>query len=64
MRWFEAQQIDELTIDGPFVTGNQFALFVDMMITSRANGDSQPVTEIAIFTVCDAKITEARYFYD
>jgi SnoaL-like domain len=63
-RWFEAQQVDDLTIDGPFVTGNQFALFIDMMITDRANGDSQPFAEIAIFTVCDAKITEERYFYD
>jgi SnoaL-like domain len=64
MRWFEAQRIDDLTIDGPFVTGNQFALFMDMMITNRANGDSQPFTQIAVFTVRDAKITEERYFYD
>lgn len=63
-RWSEAQRIDDLTIDGPFVTGNQFALFIDMMITNRANGDSQPFTEIAVFTVRDAKIIEERYFYD
>ena len=63
-RWFEAQRIDDLTIDGPFVTGNQFALFMDMMITNRASGNSQPFTEIAIFTVRDGRITEERFFYD
>ena len=63
-RWFQAQRIDDLTIDGPFVTGNQFALFMDMMITNRASGNSQPFTEIAIFNVRDGRITEERFFYD
>ncbi len=62
--WLSASRIDDLDIDGPFVTGNQFALFMDMVIVSRANGDSQPFTKIAIFTVRDAKIIEERYFYD
>ena len=63
MHWLEAKQINDLTVDGPFVTRNQFALFLDMMITNRASGNSQPFTEIAVFTVRDAKITEERYFY-
>ena len=62
--WFDACRIDDLTIDGPFVTGNQFALFMDMMITNRASGNSQPFTEIAIFNVRDGRITEERFFYD
>ena len=63
-RWSAMQRIDDLTIDGPFVTGNQFALFMDMMVTNRASGEARPFTEIAVFTVCDAKITEERYFYE
>jgi hypothetical protein len=63
-RRLETQSIDDLTIDGPFVTGNQFALFMDMVITDRASGESRPFAEIAIFTVSDALITEERYFYD
>ena len=62
--WFGASRIDDLSIDGPFVTGNQFALFLDMVIVGRASGEERPFTEIAIFTVRDAKITEERYFYD
>ena len=62
--WLGASRIDDLSIDGPFVTGNQFALFLDMTIVNRTTGEGQPFTEIAIFTVCNAKITEERYFYD
>ena len=61
---FDIARIDELSIDGPFVTGNQFALFIDMMIAGSASGKAQPFTEIAVFTVCDGRITEERYFYD
>jgi hypothetical protein len=62
--WFGTNRIDDLSIDGPFVTGNQFALFMDMAIVTLASGDSQPFTEIALYTVRDTKITEERYFYD
>ena len=57
-------RIDDLGIDGPFVTGDQFALFLDMLITDPACGVAQPFTEIAIFTVRDGRIIEERFFYD
>jgi hypothetical protein len=61
---FAGARIEDLGIDGPFVTGNQFALFLDMLITDPVSGDTQPFTEIAIFTVRDARIIEERFFYD
>ncbi len=63
-RWLGSRHIHDLCIDGPFVTGNQFALFLDMMIAGPANGADQPFTEIAIFTVRNGQISEERYFYD
>lgn len=54
----------ELGIDGPFVTGNQFALFLDILIADPAGGVAQPFTEIAVFTVCNGRIIEERFFYD
>lgn len=63
-RWLGSRHIHDLCIDGPFVTGNQFALFLDMMIAGPANGAGQPFTEIAIFTVRNGQISEERYFYD
>jgi len=64
IRWFGSRRIHDLSIDGPFVTGNQFALFLDMMIAGQPSGADQPFTEIAIFTVRDGQISEERYFYD
>lgn len=61
---FAQSRIDDLGIDGPFVTGNQFALFLDMLITDPASGHAEPFTEIAIFTVRDGRIIEERFFYD
>lgn len=63
-RWLGTRHIHDLSIDGPFVTGNQFALFLDMMIAGRSSGADQPFTEIAIFTVRDGRISEERFFYD
>ena len=63
-RWLGSRHIHDLSIDGPFVTGNQFALFLDMMIAGQTGGACQPFTEIAIFTVRDGRISEERYFYD
>ena len=64
IRWFGSRRIHDLSIDGPFVTGNQFALFLDMMIANQPSGTDEPFTEIAIFTVRDGHISEERYFYD
>ena len=61
---FGTSRIDEIGIDGPFVTGNQFALFLDLVITDPAGGACQPFTEIAIFTLRGGQIVEERYFYD
>jgi hypothetical protein len=64
VRWFGSRHIHDLSIDGPFVTGNQFALFLDMIIAGRPSEADQPFTEIAVFTVRDGQISEERYFYD
>jgi SnoaL-like domain len=61
---FGTIRIEDIGIDGPFVTGDQFALFLDMLITNIASGHAQPFTEIAIFTVRDGRIIEERHFYD
>lgn len=60
---FTEAEIDDLGIDGPFITGDQFALFLDMLITDPATGKTQPFAEIAVFTVRDGRIIEERFFY-
>ncbi len=63
-RWLDDNSMDDVMIDGPFITGNKFALFIDMMVTKRATGESAPFSEIAIYTVCEDKIVEERHFYE
>ena len=63
-RWLAAHAMTELMIDGPFVTGNQFALFIDMEITRRDTGERRPFSEIAVYIVCQGKITEERHFHE
>lgn len=60
---FGSALIDEIGIDGPFVTGNQFALFLDLVTLDPSSGDRQPFTGIALYTVRDGQIAEERYFY-
>ncbi len=59
-----AGRIDELGIDGPFITGDQFALFIDMLVIDAASGNARPFAEIAVFTVRDGQIIEERFFYN
>lgn len=62
--WLDSNAAGDVLIDGPFVTGDQFALFIDMEITRRATGARQPFSEIATYTVRDGQIIEERFFYD
>ena len=61
---FGAAKIDEIAIDGPFVTGDQFALFLDLVIVDAASGGREPFTEIALYTVREGRIVEERHFFD
>tara|TARA_R110001599_G_scaffold164308_1_gene353726 strand:- start:21851 stop:22219 length:369 start_codon:yes stop_codon:yes gene_type:complete len=63
-RWLAANAMSELLIDGPFITGDQFALFIDMEITRRATGKREPFSEIATYTVREGQIVEERFFYE
>lgn len=60
---FRDVRVDDLSIDGPFVTGNQFALFVDMIIASGAGETGVSFTEIALYTVRRGRIIEERHFH-
>ncbi|NCN84055.1 MAG: nuclear transport factor 2 family protein [Sphingomonadales bacterium] len=62
-RWLAANAMSEMLIDGPFITGDQFALFIDMEITRRVTGERKPFSEIATYTVCEGQIVEERFFY-
>lgn len=61
--WLRGKAMEDVLVDGPFITGENFALFIDMEIIDQATGDRAPFSEIAIYTVRDGKITEERHFH-
>jgi hypothetical protein len=62
LRWLSTHGIEDLSLDGPYVTGDHFALFADMLIVHA--GQRTPHSQIAVFAVRDGKIIEERYFHE
>lgn len=62
LRWSSTHAIEDLSLDGPFVTGDHFALFVDMLIVHA--GQRTPHSQIVVFAVREGKIVEERYFFE
>lgn len=61
---FGSSRIEDIGIDGPFVTGDQFALFLDLMLVDPASGNRRAFSEIALYTVRGGQIAEERHFYE
>ena len=62
LEWFATHGVEDLSLDGPFITGDHFALFADMLIVHA--GQRRPHCEIAVFTVRDGRIVEERHFHE
>ncbi|WP_430414686.1 SnoaL-like domain-containing protein [Parasphingorhabdus sp.] len=62
-RWTSDNRMEDVLIDGPFITGDHFALFIDMEIVRRTTGKREPFSEIAVYTVRGGKIVEQRHFH-
>ena len=61
--WFGESSIEDFKIEGPFVSGDQFAVPMEMVVANRKSGERHPFREIAVYTVKDGKVAEERYFY-
>jgi hypothetical protein len=62
--WNAENEVRSITIDGPFVGGDQFAVCFSLEIARRANGEQMTFNEVGIYTVgSDGKITEERFLY-
>jgi len=62
LRWLTTHGVEDLSLDGPFITGDRFAFFVDMLIAHA--GKRVPHSQIAVFVVRDGRIIEEHHFYD
>jgi hypothetical protein len=60
LRWFATHGIEDLSLDGPYITGDHFALFADMLIVHA--GQRTPHSQILVFAVREGKIVEECVF--
>lgn len=61
--WTSAHEVHSMSVDGPAVNGDQFAVGFFMDITNKQSGERMQTEEIGIYTVKDGKIVAERFFY-
>ena len=64
MREFgEQHEVHGFSVTGPFVNGEQFAIYMTIDVTIRATGERMNMQEVALYTVSEGRITEELFFY-
>lgn len=60
--WYANHEIHDVTVEGPYVHGDQFAVRFKMDLTPKG-GERMTMDEVGVYTVKDGKIAEERFFY-
>ena len=61
--WAGAHETHGITVEGPYLNGDEFTVRFVMDITNRQSGQRMTMDEIALYRVKDGKIAEERFFY-
>ena len=61
--WAQAHEIHGATVDGPFLSGDQFAVVFQFDVTPKATGKRTKDREIAVYTVAKDLIVKEEFFY-
>ena len=63
--WDGATEVHELKTEGPLFHGdNQFGVVFHAHFTMKESGEEMRMTEIAIYTVRDARIVREEFFFE
>ena len=63
-QWFdENNTINACTVTGPFVAKDKFAVLFALDITEKATAKRSQMTEVAVYTVENGKITREEFLY-
>ncbi len=62
--WNNAHEIHGVSVEGPWVNGDQFTVRFTMDITVKETGARLTMDEIGLYTLKDGKIAEERFFYN
>jgi ketosteroid isomerase-like protein len=61
--WRENHEVHGGSVEGPYVNGDQFAVYFKMDITPKATGERVTMDEMGLYTVKDGKVVEERFYY-
>jgi ketosteroid isomerase-like protein len=61
--WAANHEVHEVSADGPYLNGDQFAVRFYVDDTVKETGERRKMHEIGLYTVRDGKIVEERFFY-
>lgn len=62
--WVENHDIQDASVEGPFVSEEQFAVRFKFDVTHKPTGQRMQMTEMALYTVKDGKIAQEEFFYN
>jgi len=62
-KWASQYEILSGSIDGPYLSGDRFAVTFQFVVTSKTTGVTSTLNEIAIYTVENDLITKEEFFY-
>jgi ketosteroid isomerase-like protein len=60
--WFETYQVHSSEAEGPFINKDQFCVKFTFDVTEKKTGKRTRDSEIAVYTVKNAKIVEERFY--
>lgn len=60
--WYANHEVHKVTTEGPFVNGDEFALYFSLDVTPKG-GQRIAMEEIGVYSVKNGKIVSERFFY-
>ena len=61
--WFKDNEVHSMSVTGPFVSPERFAVVFSFDWTRRATGERTKLNEVAVYTVSDGKIAREEFLY-
>ena len=61
--WVDNHEIHEVIVEGPYVGDTRFSVRFTMDVTAKHLGQRMKMTEMALYTVADGKISQEEFYY-
>jgi hypothetical protein len=61
--WRENHEVHSVSVEGPYVNGDQFVVRFTIDVTPKASGQRMTMNEMGVYAVEKGKIVSERFFY-